>query len=107
MAVGSFHLTQPDPDQENIPVKRIVLHENYDSFTIQNDICLLELETAATMGEHVGTIALPAALEEYEEGTMCTVTGWGKTGEQTGDDPYTYTLQKVENIFFNTPKLKN
>ena len=49
-------LHETDADQENIQVSRIILHEDYDSFTIANDICLLELETPATMGEHVGTI---------------------------------------------------
>ena len=57
------------------------MHEDYDSWNINNDICLLELETAATMGSHVATISLPSANEEYSEGTMCTVTGWGTTSE--------------------------
>lgn len=45
------------------------------------------------MGEHVGIIALPDPMEEYEAGTMCTVTGWGALSEggSLGD-----TLQKVD-----------
>ena len=45
------------------------------------------------MNEHVAPIALPTPMEEYEAGTMCTVTGWGALSEggSLGD-----TLQKVE-----------
>ena len=93
MIVGSHHRTQTDEDQDSIPVERIILHENYDGYTVANDICLLELTEMVAMGEHVGTIALPTPMEEYEAGTMCTVTGWGALSEggSLGD-----TLQKVE-----------
>ena len=57
------------------------MHEHYDDWTINNDICLLELATPATMGPHVAAISLPSPNEDYSEGTMCTVTGWGTTSE--------------------------
>merc|ERR1711988_1952498 len=60
---------------------QIVMHEDYDDWTVQNDICLLQLEKAATLGKHVGTIKLPNQNDEYEEGTTCTVTGWGAVKE--------------------------
>merc|ERR1711970_1583246 len=81
VAVGNHRLSHQDSDQENIKVSEIVLHEDYDSWTTQNDICLLKLEHDATLGDKVNTIALPEANEEYEEGTMCTVSGWGTTTE--------------------------
>jgi len=91
--VGSHHRTEIDEDQDSIPVNSLILHENYDSYTVENDICLLELGEKVTMGEHVGLIALPDPMEEYEAGTMCTVTGWGALSEggSLGD-----TLQKVD-----------
>merc|ERR1712183_803175 len=58
--VGSHHLNSEDADQEDFAVKRVVLHEDYDSWNINNDICLLELDGEVTMGEHVATIAFPA-----------------------------------------------
>ena len=86
-----------DQDQENIAVKKIILHEDYDGWNYYNDICLLELESAATMGEHVGTIPLPQANEEYDAGTVCTVTGWGAT---VGGGSLSNILQKVLSILF-------
>jgi len=93
VAVGSHKLYDMDADQENIQVSRVIAHEDYDSWTINNDICLLELESAATMGSHVSTISLPMANQEYDAGTMCTVTGWGTTSE---GGSLARTLQKVD-----------
>merc|ERR1712002_832514 len=93
VAVGSHNLYQTDPDQENIQVKTVVLHESYDDWNVENDICLLQLESPATMGSHVGTISLPSQNEEYESGTMCTVTGWGTTSE---GGSLARVLQKVD-----------
>jgi len=93
VSVGSHGLHHFDDGQEDIPVKTVVLHENYDSFTVENDICLLELESAATMSDTVATIALPSNHEEYEAGTMCTVTGWGAVSE---GGHLANKLQKVE-----------
>merc|ERR1711964_963257 len=45
--VGNHHLYEDDPDQEDIAVAKVMLHEQYDSWTITNDICLLELESSA------------------------------------------------------------
>merc|ERR1712168_1400321 len=63
VAVGNHHLKKEDSD----------------SWTISNDICLLKLEHEATLGDKVKLIDFPEANEEYEEGTLCTVTGWGTT----------------------------
>merc|ERR1712096_489020 len=80
--VGNHHLHGDDADQADIAVKKVMLHEDYDSWTINNDICLLELESAADFGSSViGAIGLPADGEEYSAGTICTVSGWGTTSE--------------------------
>eukprot|EP00091_Calanus_sinicus_P011018 TRINITY_DN2513_c0_g1_i5.p1 TRINITY_DN2513_c0_g1~~TRINITY_DN2513_c0_g1_i5.p1 ORF type:complete len:159 (-),score=50.25 TRINITY_DN2513_c0_g1_i5:69-545(-) len=59
-----------------------MLHEDYDSWTINNDICLLELDGQADFGSDViGGINLPEEGKEYPAGTECVVTGWGTTSE--------------------------
>merc|ERR1712066_181279 len=61
--VGNHHLYEDDPEQADIAVKKVMLHEEYDSWTINN------------------AIGLPADGEEYSAGTICTVSGWGTTSE--------------------------
>merc|ERR1719348_1177282 len=57
--VGSQNLYDEDEDQADIAVSKVILHESYDDWTI----------------------SLPSSGEEYSDGTMCTVTGWGTTSE--------------------------
>merc|ERR1711964_209666 len=64
--VGNHHLYEDDPDQEDIAVAKVMLHEQYDSWTITNDICLLELESSADFSSSViDKIMLPSDGEEY------------------------------------------
>jgi len=80
--VGNHHLYEDDPDQMDIAVSKVMLHEDYDSWTITNDICLLKLSESADFGSSViGSISLPYSGEEYDAGTSCTVSGWGTTTE--------------------------
>merc|ERR1712183_931546 len=78
--VGNHHLYSDDPDQKDIAVTKVNLHPEYDSWTITNDICILDLEEAAGFSSRViDSISLPYDGEEYSSGTMCTVSGWGTT----------------------------
>merc|ERR1712123_357622 len=72
VCVGNHHLNEEDPDQADIAVLAVHLHEDYDSWTIYNDICLLDLVSSADLSSDViDVIALPMAGEEYDIGTMC------------------------------------
>merc|ERR1712223_412182 len=79
IVVGNYKMSEQDPDQECISVEKVHLHENYNSFNIQNDICTLVLQTKVTLGPNVGIIPLPKPGEEYAEGTECQAAGWGIT----------------------------
>jgi len=92
--VGSNRLNHVDEDQADIAVKHVTMHENYDDWTLSNDICMLRLDSNADLSsDYIGAIAMPEAGEEYEEGTICTVTGWGTTSE---GGSLANKLQKVE-----------
>ena len=80
----------------DIAVSKVILHEDYDSWTIYNDICLLELSGEADFSSSViGAISLPSDGKEYSAGTMCTVSGWGTTSE---GGSLGQTLMKVSNM---------
>lgn len=78
---GSHHLHEHDEHQGNDKVNKVILHEEYDSWTINNDICLLQLKKDLEFNDWVNVIALPPQSQEEEEGTVCTVSGWGTTSE--------------------------
>ena len=80
--VGSHNLYEEDPDQADIAVAKVLNHEEYDSWTISNDICMLHLDGAADLSSSViDTISIPSSGQEYPSGHICTVSGWGTTSE--------------------------
>merc|ERR1719356_1898545 len=80
--VGSQNLYEDDPNQADIAVSAVHNHENYDSWTIENDICMLDLEDSADFSaSNIGSINIPSDGQEYPDGHICTVSGWGTTSE--------------------------
>ena len=73
--MGAHQIT--DTAQE-LEVEQIINHENYNSpMGMANDLALLKLKKAATLGAGVGTICLPDINHPLLEGKTCYITGWG------------------------------
>lgn len=58
-------------------IRRILLHPQYDQFTSDYDIALLELSTPVFFNELVQPVCMPAPSHSFTTGTNCYVTGWG------------------------------
>ncbi|XP_014478380.1 PREDICTED: trypsin-3-like isoform X2 [Dinoponera quadriceps] len=69
--------SEPDP-YVDISVSRVVLHPEYNSQNLQNDIAVLTLSSAAPIATspNINTACLPSAAPAA--GTRCWVSGWGK-----------------------------
>lgn len=60
------------------PVRRMIVHRNYNPNTFENDIALLELESPFDIQPHVVPICLPEPDEKSYVGKLGYVAGWGK-----------------------------
>ncbi|XP_037929671.1 serine protease filzig-like [Teleopsis dalmanni] len=58
-------------------VKRVIVHRQYDPATFENDLALLELESAVQFDTHIVPICMPSDQADFT-GRMATVTGWGR-----------------------------
>ncbi|MEQ2188283.1 hypothetical protein GOODEAATRI_013424 [Goodea atripinnis] len=58
-------------------VRRILLHPQYDQFTSDYDIALLELSTPVFFNDLVQPVCVPASSHAFTTGANCFVTGWG------------------------------
>ncbi|XP_033611825.1 transmembrane protease serine 7 isoform X1 [Fukomys damarensis] len=65
------------------PVRRIVVHEYYNSQTFDYDIALLQLSIAwpETLKQLIQPICIPPAGQKVHSGEKCWVTGWGQRHE--------------------------
>ncbi|XP_042298903.1 transmembrane protease serine 7-like [Sceloporus undulatus] len=77
-------------------LRRIIIHEYYNSQNYDYDIALLQLSTpwADTMRSLIQPICLPPATFRVYPGEKCWVTGWGQ--KQETDDEAPAVLQKAE-----------
>ncbi|KAI1883223.1 hypothetical protein AGOR_G00243010 [Albula goreensis] len=69
------------------PVQEAIVHPDYDTNTVNNDIALLRLQSAVHYTDYIVPVCLPdRTLAErvlHRNGTKAVVTGWGKTDELT------------------------
>jgi hypothetical protein len=65
------------------PVRRIVVHEYYNSQTFDYDIALLQLSVAwpETLKQLIQPICIPPTGQKLHSGEKCWVTGWGRKHE--------------------------
>lgn len=59
-------------------------HPWYDSFSFNNDICLLRLSAPVTFTDYVSPVCLAAANSTAFSGTNVWLTGWGKADNGEG-----------------------
>ncbi|XP_075047130.1 trypsin-like [Mixophyes fleayi] len=72
------HNRQVHEDTEQLTyAEKIYCHPEYNNVTNDNDIMLLKLASPAVINDHV--ILTPLPTELVEDGTNCTISGWGST----------------------------
>lgn len=64
-------------------VRRIIVHEYYNSRNYDYDIALLQLSTPwpDTMSHLIQPICLPPSSHKARSGDKCWITGWGQKQE--------------------------
>ncbi|XP_043095485.1 transmembrane protease serine 13b isoform X2 [Puntigrus tetrazona] len=72
-------------------VKQIILHQNYDPASNNNDIALLKLSKPAS---NIQPVCLPAFDQKFPAGKKCWTTGFGVIRQ--GDDSSSTLLMEVE-----------
>uniref|UniRef100_A0A4W6CDW1 Suppressor of tumorigenicity 14 protein homolog n=1 Tax=Lates calcarifer TaxID=8187 RepID=A0A4W6CDW1_LATCA len=62
-------------------LKQIIPHPNYNAYTFDNDIALMELESPVSYSDYIRPICLPASQHDFPVGNTVWITGWGATRE--------------------------
>uniref|UniRef100_H3A585 Transmembrane serine protease 7 n=1 Tax=Latimeria chalumnae TaxID=7897 RepID=H3A585_LATCH len=77
-------------------IKRIIVHEYYNTQNFDYDIALLQLRSLwpEAMNSVIQPICVPSSQQVLRGGEKCWVTGWGQRQETDYKDPT--TLQKAE-----------
>jgi secreted trypsin-like serine protease len=72
--VGAHNLQSPTT-YTTYTVSKVIMHENYNTRTLLNDICILKLTSSVTFSDKVNTIRIPSTRSTIL-GKRVAITGW-------------------------------
>uniref|UniRef100_A0A8C9SQ69 Vitamin K-dependent protein C n=1 Tax=Scleropages formosus TaxID=113540 RepID=A0A8C9SQ69_SCLFO len=83
--LGDYERFKAECTEVTVSVSEAVIHPDYDTVTVDNDIALLHLASPVQFSTFIVPVCLPSRrLAEqvlHRNGTMTVVTGWGKEDE--------------------------
>ncbi|KAF1391046.1 hypothetical protein PFLUV_G00064530 [Perca fluviatilis] len=85
-------------------VKRIIAHADYNAFTYDNDVALMELDADVPLNQYIWPICLPSASYHFPAGREAWITGWGAIREEGVSAT---VLQKAEVRIVNSTVCKS
>uniref|UniRef100_A0A665TYN0 Coagulation factor VII-like n=1 Tax=Echeneis naucrates TaxID=173247 RepID=A0A665TYN0_ECHNA len=89
-------LSEDEGTEQRIQVSEIIMHENYETHTADNDIALLRLVTPITYNRYTVPVCLPTrplAERDLWAVHFHTVSGWGRRGE---NGPTSHILRRLK-----------
>ena len=75
--IGEHNRNKQEGTEEDIPARRVVVHPDYNTPYLNNDIALIQLIRPAKLNARVGTVCLPAHHEVVPTSAKCFITGDG------------------------------
>ncbi|XP_048458982.1 transmembrane protease serine 3-like [Rhincodon typus] len=85
---------QPLTDSSSYVVEKIIYHKKYKGRTYDYDIALIKLARPLMFNDWIQPICLPNSGQEFAEGTVCWISGWGLTDE--GADEISVSLMEAQ-----------
>ncbi|KAM3613603.1 uncharacterized protein V6R79_002129 [Siganus canaliculatus] len=83
--LGEHNIATSEGTEQYISSSKVIRHPSYNSYTLNNDIMLIKLRSAATLNSYVNTVALPSSCASA--GTSCLISGWGNTSTTGSNYP--------------------
>ncbi|NXQ15258.1 DDN1 protein, partial [Peucedramus taeniatus] len=77
--LGAHNVKGRERSQQKIHVRQWVIHPEYSSVGLKNDIVLLKLKPSARINKNVQFISIPRRNDRVGAGALCNVSGWGWT----------------------------
>ncbi|XP_069970812.1 brachyurin-like [Penaeus vannamei] len=79
VVLGAHNLLEAEDTQVTMSSSDFFAHEDWDSFTVANDIALVRLPTPVEFTDSIAPVKLPSS--DISVGTIATPTGWGRQSD--------------------------
>ncbi|XP_053137310.1 chymotrypsin-like elastase family member 2A [Hemicordylus capensis] len=76
--LGKYNLTASEKGSVAATPAKIIVHPNWDSSRVRNDIALIKLAEHVTLSDQIQPACLPQANSILANNFACYVTGWGR-----------------------------
>ncbi|XP_075122523.1 transmembrane protease serine 12 [Leptodactylus fuscus] len=77
--LGLTDIVNPENTKQIKEIKKIIIHRNFDSRTVDNDIALLELANPVKYTDYILPVCLATPALQVDPLAQCFITGWGTT----------------------------
>lgn len=75
--LGEHNIAVSEGTEQFIDSSSVIRHPSYNSYTLDNDIMMIKLNSPAGLNSYVNTVSLPSTCASA--GTTCLISGWGNT----------------------------
>ncbi|XP_073403625.1 uncharacterized protein [Dendrobates tinctorius] len=82
VVLGALNLNGANPIKVYVAVKQIIIHPIFDGDGTSGDLALLELALSVSYNDYIQPVPLPYQDQEFPDGKLCWLTGWGQTTEE-------------------------
>merc|ERR1711915_658755 len=79
VVLGAHNIRQAEASQVTLTSTDFFCHENWNSFTLANDLALIRLPSAVSLTDEIALVSLPSS--DPAVGTTVTPTGWGRPSD--------------------------
>ncbi|XP_048008964.1 trypsin-3-like isoform X2 [Megalobrama amblycephala] len=83
--LGEHNIDVIEGTEQFIYSSKVIRHPSYDSYTLDNDIMLIKLSSAASLNIYVRTVSLPSSCAPSD--TSCLISGWGNMSASGSNFP--------------------
>ncbi|KAM9457779.1 chymotrypsin-like protease CTRL-1 [Clarias gariepinus] len=94
LVLGARNLQGTSTNIQQRGASKIIIHPNFNSTIIDNDIALVQLSSVVTFNEYVLPVCLAASSSSFSGGINVWITGWGRIATNV-DLAAPQTLQEV------------
>uniref|UniRef100_A0A5F9CJL1 Peptidase S1 domain-containing protein n=1 Tax=Oryctolagus cuniculus TaxID=9986 RepID=A0A5F9CJL1_RABIT len=92
--MGDKMLVSSSPNAVVVPVRDVVIHQNFSFRTLTHDIALALLAFSVNFSSYIQPVCLPEKSVEVKTGTPCWVTGWGRLSERDAGPSFLGPLEQ-------------
>lgn len=104
MTIGEHDVFSNDAGQRTFTAEQVIMHPNYQTIGILNDVCVLKFNSAGNINlkaHNSDAVCLPSAGFEPAHGTRCWSAGWGLMTSPHGGREMAEKLQEVDLQIFS------